>query len=414
LLLHDCLHPYEARDTFIGNGVVETLAAGGFDTSQSEGDNDSFTASLVQELAHAAHTTDWLSMVELHRRLINRLQVWTPNISFTDDSYSIVQVDRRTGQPMFERPRRRTPVHSFLSRKPKTIVLTPLPRQTQIQSEESLIQLNAPTGQSDIITEGPGILVTCRLRDQHIDAEKWRQWLFDAPEGAKNIQISAVFPSFGTVLLLELPLAVWDLLPSSPAISFIAYTTGGNHISEFRRVLMGSDVDELEDTFVQESVDEDGSDAGSSRRRTSRRSRRSANDLRETYIAPSLWPKSFDEDRTGNDAAENMPYCLTLAEMPGDDKTSKAARIIRAFVQRADSPSIRYLYDEIRDFCAPASFEALSSGQEVSPEPVAIFDEPSPTSPHSPMNGMRFLSQGQLYQALALVGYHGVCLVRPC
>ncbi|EAQ88798.1 hypothetical protein CHGG_05417 [Chaetomium globosum CBS 148.51] len=401
LLLHDCLHAYEARDTFIGSGVVETLAAGGVDVSQSEGDNDSFTASLVQELAHAAHTTDWLSMVELHRRLINRLQVWTPNISFTDDSYSIVQVDRRTGQPMFERPRRRTPVHSFLSRKPKTIVLTPLPPRSQSQSEESLIQLNPPTGNTDIITEGPGILLTCRLRDQHIDAEKWRQWLLDVPEGAKNIQISAVFPSFGTVLLLELPLAVWDLLPSSPAISFIAYTTGGNHISEFRRALLGSDVDELENTFVEQSADEDDSDTGRSEGRSSHRGRRSGKEARETYVAPSLWPKAFEHNHGAIDAANNMPYCLTLAEMQGDDKTSKAERIIRAFVQDADSPPIRYIYDEIRDFCAPANFEALSTGQDVGSEAVAIFDEPSPTSPHSSMNGMRFLDQGQLYEALA-------------
>lgn len=373
--------------------------------SQSEGDNDSFTASLVQELAHAAHTTDWLSMVELHRRLINRLQVWTPNISFTDDSYSIVQVDRRTGQPMFERPRRRTPVHSFLSRKPKTIVLTPLPPRSQSQSEESLIQLNPPTGNTDIITEGPGILLTCRLRDQHIDAEKWRQWLLDVPEGAKNIQISAVFPSFGTVLLLELPLAVWDLLPSSPAISFIAYTTGGNHISEFRRALLGSDVDELEDTFVEQSADEDDSDTGRSEGRSSHRGRRSGKEARETYVAPSLWPKAFEHNRGAIDAANNMPYCLTLAEMQGDDKTSKAERIIRAFVQDADSPPIRYIYDEIRDFCAPANFEALSTGQDVGSEAVAIFDEPSLTSPHSSMNGMRFLDQGQLYEALAAVGH---------
>ncbi|KAK3296438.1 uncharacterized protein B0H64DRAFT_417841 [Chaetomium fimeti] len=402
LLLQDCLYTHENRDTFIGNGVVETLAAGGFDSTQADGDHDSFTASLVQELAHAAHTTDWLSMVELHRRLINRLQIWTPEISFTDDAYSIVQVDRRTGQPMFERPRRRTPVHSFLSRKPKTIVLTPLPPQAQTQSEESLIQLNPPTTQpNNNIPEGPGILVTCRLRDQHIDAEKWRQWLLNAPEGAKNIQISAVFPSFGTVLMLELPLAVWDLLPSSPAISFIAYTTGGNHISEFRRALLGSDVDELEDTFAEDSTDDETeSEAGRSLRKASRKSKRSVQDARETYIAPSLWPRSFENNRTGNDATENMPYCLTLAEMQGDDKTSKAARIVRAFVQDADSPSIRYMYDEIRDFCAPASFEALSSGQEVAPEVVAILDEPSPIGPHSQMNGMQFLSHGQLYEAL--------------
>ncbi|KAL2140153.1 hypothetical protein VTI28DRAFT_4202 [Corynascus sepedonium] len=402
LLLHDCFHTQENKDTFVGNGVVETLAAGGLEPALTEANNHSFTASLVQELAHAAHTTDWLPVVELHRRIINRMHAWTPTISFVNDAYSLVQVDRRTGQPLFEPPRRRTPVHSFLSRQPKTIVLTPLPPHAQGQPEESLILLNPPGSQSHqtATSQGPSILVTCRLRDQHIDTEKWKQWLHNAPEEARSIQISALFPGFGTVLILELPLAVWDLLPPSPAVSFIAYTSGSNHISEFRRALLGSDPDVSTDNEDEiNSDDESGSEKR--HKKTNRKDLRSAKKLNETHHHPALWPDFFENNRAVGDLAEDMPYCLTLAEMQGDDKTSKAARIIRAFVQEADEPSRRYLYDEIQDFCAPASFETLSCSDEFDSNLVAILDEPLPSGAHPRRKGMTFLTSSQLYEALA-------------
>ncbi|KAK4236851.1 hypothetical protein C8A03DRAFT_16533 [Achaetomium macrosporum] len=402
LLLHDCCHAIQTGEAFTGNGLVETLAAGGFEPTSAEGDNRLFTASLVQELAHAAHTTDWLSVVELHRRLINRLQTWTPGVSFADDVYSLVQVDRRTGQPMLERPRRRTPIHSFLANKPRTIVLTPLPLPAQKQGTESFMFLNPPTVQHEVVPDGPGILVTCRLRNQHVDVEKWRQWLLGAPDRAKSIQISALYPSLSTVLILELPLVVWDLLPASPAISFIAYTAGKNHISEFRRALLGFDLDEASDTTDDESYEEHETRAVKRGSNSNRRGRKASKPSGEDRGRATLWPKKFESDRSTHYAVEDIPYCLNVAEMQGHDNTSKAERIISAFVQDSEGPATRYLCDEIQAFCGSASFEALSSGQEVAPDTIVILDERSPPgSLHPWINGMQFLSPSQLYEALS-------------
>ncbi|KAK4154901.1 hypothetical protein C8A00DRAFT_32256 [Chaetomidium leptoderma] len=404
LMLHDCGHnTIQAGEAYTGNGVIETLAAGGLESTPVEGSGHSFTASLIQELAHAAHTTDWLSAVELHRRLINQLQAWSPTVSFANDTYSLVQVDRHTGQPMFERPRRQTPIHSFLAKKPKTIFLTPLAPQTRKQSEVSVTLLNPPTARSEANPDGPGILVTCRLRDQRVDVEQWRQWLHRAPEGAKNIQISALYPGLSAVLVLELPLVVWDLLPSSPAVSFVAYTTGRNHISEFRTALLGLDPDDP-DTFENESGEEEEPKRTSNRNRESNlKGRRSSKRSQEICSTSSLWPKLFESDRAALYAVEDAPHCLHLAEMRAseDDSMSKAAKIIRAFTQDADSPATRYISDEIEDFCIPASFEALSTGEEVAPDLVAILDERLSPGSHPAMSGMRLLSHGQLYEALA-------------
>jgi hypothetical protein len=403
----------------MGKGVVETLAAGDFESGAAEVGKHSFTTSLIQELAHAAHTADWLTVVELHRRLINRLQAWTPNVCFTDNTYSLVQVDRYTGQPIFERSSRRTPIYCLLSRKPRTIILSPLSPQHPKVSEEPFLLLNPPASRPEGLSEGPCILVACRLRDQNVDVGRWKEWLFNAPQKAQGIQIPAIYPSLSTVLLLELPLVVWDLLPASPAISFVAYTTGNNLASEFRQLLR-LDSGESPDVSDNDTEDEEGSgiairtvDSGSGRLRGVQ-GRRKTN--RKGQGSSSGWPKIYGCDRIGMYAAEDEPYCLHLAEMQKGQNSGKTERIIRAFVQDVGEPSRGYLSDEIWAFCAHARFEALSSGQETSPELVAIIDERSPPSfPQPLMHGVHFVGHSQLYEALLLgeVGFSFRVLVLP-
>ncbi|KAJ4287033.1 hypothetical protein N0V88_007797 [Collariella sp. IMI 366227] len=393
LLLNDCFQPTTTRATYTGKGMIETLAASSLEAALTKGENYSFTAALVQELAHAVHTTDWLSIVELHRRLINRLQAWTTSVSLTDDAYSLVQVDRRTGQPVFERPRRKTPVYACLSEKPRTIVLTPLTPQTAQQLDQAFLQLTLPTVQPQITPNGPGILVTCRLRDQRVDVWKWKQWLSDAPEAAKGIQISALYPGFSTTLVVELPLVVWDLLPPSPAITFVAYTTGDNHISDFRRALLGFDPEE------QAETEEGGSDE-EQERKGSKRSKDLSHKSRKNAHTPLLWLKVFNSDRPAAYAAEGEAYCTSLAELHAEERGTKAERIIQVFVQDHSNPSTSYIRDEIENFCSQESLEEPGNVQEAATEVVAILDERFPKHPNSPRSGTQFLSKGELFETL--------------
>ncbi|KAK4176795.1 hypothetical protein QBC36DRAFT_300835 [Triangularia setosa] len=413
LLLHDACHAIQAGEPSTGKGVVETIAACGFESVAAEVGPHSFTSSLIQELAHAAHTTEWLSVVELHRRLINRLQAWMPSVCFTDTTYSVVQVDRHTGQPMFEKPRRRTPIYCFLSKKPRTIVLSPLPVPQPLSiTEEPHVYLNTPTTKPKISPTGPGILLACRLRDQNLDVEKWKQWLLTAPPEAQSIQISAIYPSFSALLILELPLVVWDLLPPSPALSFIGYTTGKNHASEFQRIL-GLDSDDLSHESEEDSDDDTRVDqksrAGKCKtfgpaasikapRRSGGRDRRS-----KEHGLPSLWPKIFSGDRTAVYAAENDQYCLNMAEQHPDKTLTMEERIVRVFAEDVGDPSMRYICDEIESFCAPASFEALVSGQDEYANVVALLDErPPPTSEGSGIGNKRaLLTPTQLFNILS-------------
>ncbi|KAL1835952.1 hypothetical protein VTJ49DRAFT_5844 [Mycothermus thermophilus] len=409
LLLHDCLdapRPNKPENPFAGNGLIETIAAGSIDQQSPNSDipRNWFTASVIQELAHAAHTGTWLTGAELHKRLIQRLQnssSTSTGILFRDSLYSFVQIDRHTGQPIMDpSPTRRIPIHKYQAKRPQTVFLAPLDPAKE-PSEDFFVMLHPPTTPPPAEPEvnSPGVLVTCRLRDPRVDVERWRQWLLSAPEQARKIQLSAIYPGFTTVLIVELPLVVWDMLAASHAISFIAYTTGRNHISEFRRALTGcEEPSEGEDT---ESVESDGESRTAGQNGGATGSKACSNGCGKEVSPTSnaLWPRLFEHDRTAAYPLEDVPYCLNLAELLPQDVTSKADRILRAFVQD-DGPATRYISEEIRSFCARTSYEALVSGRDVDPEPVAILDERVLDERGPPGNEVRILSRTQLYEAL--------------
>ncbi len=55
------------------------------------------------------------------------------------------------------------------------------------------------------------------------------QWLANFPALAKHVKIKGVFHgSHSTLLLLSLPVMVWDLLPDDPAYSFVAFIRSNN------------------------------------------------------------------------------------------------------------------------------------------------------------------------------------------
>jgi hypothetical protein len=60
------------------------------------------------------------------------------------------------------------------------------------------------------------------MEDEFNEGE-FRDWLCSAPAAAKGIKILGVLPSCSTMLLIQVPVEVWDMLPPSPAITFIGW-----------------------------------------------------------------------------------------------------------------------------------------------------------------------------------------------
>jgi hypothetical protein len=79
----------------------------------------------------------------------------------------------------------------------------------------------------------PHVLISLALEgDQRLEFDAWETWLADFPALAKYVKIQGVFKSHSSLLLLSLPVMVWDFLPDDPACSFVAFIRSNNLLNE--------------------------------------------------------------------------------------------------------------------------------------------------------------------------------------
>ncbi|KOS18889.1 hypothetical protein ESCO_001191 [Escovopsis weberi] len=75
----------------------------------------------------------------------------------------------------------------------------------------------------------PHVMISLALEgDQRLDMHAWEQWLNAFPALAKYVKIQGVFKSHSTLMLVSLPVMIWDLLPEDPATSFVAFIRSNN------------------------------------------------------------------------------------------------------------------------------------------------------------------------------------------
>lgn len=70
----------------------------------------------------------------------------------------------------------------------------------------------------------PHVLISLALEEEQLlDVEQCRKWLQDFPILAKSVTVQGVYRSNSTLLILSVPVLIWDLLPNHPACTFIGY-----------------------------------------------------------------------------------------------------------------------------------------------------------------------------------------------
>lgn len=204
---------------------MEVLAACGFESGTPGPGEHSFTNCLIHELADAVRLRTPIPVTTLHRNILCRLRAWKPALLLRDEDS--VALDGR-GRPLFESAQRRTPIYCNLtnSAKLRSIVLCPRRR------EQNHVASGAePEHLSSDAQRGPTVLLAIRVQEDSLKLEEWTEWLRDAPPGVREVEvrISSV-SSLSTLLLLQVPIPVWDMLPRSPATSFVGFTTGNDFI----------------------------------------------------------------------------------------------------------------------------------------------------------------------------------------
>jgi hypothetical protein len=70
----------------------------------------------------------------------------------------------------------------------------------------------------------PQVLLSLALaEDPVLDFDCCRKWLQDFPALAKYATVQGVYKSNSTLLILSIPIIIWDWLPEDPACTFIGY-----------------------------------------------------------------------------------------------------------------------------------------------------------------------------------------------
>jgi hypothetical protein len=251
LLLLDCCHSAAVPTTDCQQrtgGVVEVIAACGYETVAAEVDQHSFTKALTDILAMASKGRPF-SVGELHSRVLSRLKCWTPQLATDGEGKYIENAD---GRLLYERQPRRTPIYSILceTMPRRSIVLGPLSDLSSCSSsdydQETLSsntssttspplsgsdeECDSPSESNHLTAERcgvhhPQVLLAIRLDEDRFDLQAWIEWVRNAPPDAKDIRVEGTYDSFSTLVLLRMPVTTWNLLPDNPAYSFVGFVT---------------------------------------------------------------------------------------------------------------------------------------------------------------------------------------------
>lgn len=223
LLLLDCCSAASAAPQ-AGHGMTEIIAACGWESIAPEPGRFSFTDTLIEVLEEWINRPFTAAM--LHSEILSRLKHERPEMIGSQRRecrrtpiYIVSSSD--LGACSIELSRLRSPSgqnHTASSASPTSFGLAP----------------PSGNGAGDGITSPskltvPHVLISIALEeDQTLDSNACSQWLSRFPALATHATVQGVYQSHSTLVLLAVPVAIWDLLPQNPACSFIAYVRSTN------------------------------------------------------------------------------------------------------------------------------------------------------------------------------------------
>ena len=249
LLLYDCCNSAATKVSgaqLDQISVTEVIAACGYESVAPEVGKHSFTNALTETLAASSNGAPF-SISILHNRIMDRLKCWTPSIA--KDQNGKMKADAR-GNLEYERQPRRTPIYSVLceTKHRRSILLAPLRERegqldlasstlSQVKSlnrESSKTQLHhkrkRPLSPIKENKKSSQVVISVQLRGDDLDVSAWTECIRLFPAEAQDIKIEGIFESFSTLLLIRVPVAVWNLLPENPAYGFVGYVTSENQV----------------------------------------------------------------------------------------------------------------------------------------------------------------------------------------
>lgn len=297
----------------------------------------------------------------------------------------------QNSKPIFEPQRRRTPIHYWLGTYERSIILKPLERPQEskdiprtISSSEDVqssgCRHHVPNSIPPVDSKYPQVLLSFRLSADGFDVQAWLDWVLNAPKDAADlVRIEGIYGSQSTVVILQVPVSIWDMMPESDAIKFIDFIT----------------TDNIREQVVQE-IDKETHDKALSRPLCL--SPKSACHLEppqqpEVSTKPREWRHSYSVRQKNRYEVENRPYIQEVAERRPDENP-----LSHFFV----GTGIRM--EKLRGFWSGVDLQTLrDGGGEAGVQQVACLDQRSKSGGsrrgnRQPCKGP--LTATQLYKAL--------------
>ncbi|KAK3996012.1 hypothetical protein QBC44DRAFT_5269 [Cladorrhinum sp. PSN332] len=231
LILLDCCAGAASATFPTGQSITETISASSWDAIAPDPGRYSFTNALIEVLEEWRHKA--FSAAMLHAEVLARLKHPRPIL---------------INGKHFEA--RSTPVHFMMTSnyKAPSIEICRLvpPPPSESSSRHRLLDSAMPGGRgwgqrypaasdnmipttSEPNEDEPHVMISLALEDdQRLDMEAWEEWLAGFPALAKYVKVQGIFKSHSTLLLLSLPVMVWDFLPDDPACAFVAFIRSNN------------------------------------------------------------------------------------------------------------------------------------------------------------------------------------------
>jgi hypothetical protein len=225
LILLDCCAGAASATFPNGKSTTETISASSWDAIAPDPGRYSFTNALIEVLGEWRLKT--FSAAMLHAEVLARLKHPRPI---------------RINGKRFEA--RSTPVHFMMTsdHKAPSIEMSRIvpddpqpPSPPQSSAFLDATHMGRGPEENGCFREPnedkPHVMISLALEDdQRLDLNAWEQWLSSFPALAKYVTVQGVFKSHSTLLLLSMPVSIWDLLPEDNACSFVAFIRSNNLI----------------------------------------------------------------------------------------------------------------------------------------------------------------------------------------
>ncbi|KAG4432279.1 hypothetical protein IFR05_012227 [Cadophora sp. M221] len=241
LFLFDCCSAAAAASSVPSrtNAITETIAACGWETWAPEPGRHSFTNALIEVLEEWIDRKSF-SAAMLHSEVLSVLKATRPKkrleISKTP-IYIVTTSNPRTCS--IEIARRDQPSMSQSFEEPEIAASTQgIGLATEASSSEPVASDDKFDLSSLVATLPdnsftlPHIIMSVALEmDQKLDINAFEKWMKDFPALARYAKIQGIYQSYSTLVLLSVPVVVWNLLPENSACNFVGYTTSDNLLS---------------------------------------------------------------------------------------------------------------------------------------------------------------------------------------